>query len=412
MRKIIFFIIIIFLSCSLSDKEKITKVTFWHAMGGPLGRTLDKLIEEFNTMNDTIKVISVNMGNYNALSQKIMASILSRKTPTIAQVYETWTTSLYNAKALYPIQNFIDKDTSFKKELEDFFPVFIEDNTYDKILLTLPFNKSVSAYFYNKDIFEKKGIKRFPDTYEEMMEVMKKLNSKDTVATAFAITVGIFEQLLYSFGGRLLDEELNPVFDSEAGIKAIKYLQDMIYKYKVAKITTGYEHQDLFLSGKVCFIMGSSVSYSYLKRANPDFKIGLAPMPKGKERVVFIMGTNIGVFSLASEKEKDAAWIFIKWFLSPEIQARWAISTGYAPVRKSSFETEIIKKAFEEEPDLKKIWGQLDYAVFEPTIPQWFIGRKLLSQITLESALKSDEDPEKLLYLGKEEVKRALKQEY
>ncbi len=402
----------IFLSCSKGTDEKVVKITFWHAMGGPLGRTLDKLIEEFNSMNETIKVVSVNMGNYNALSQKIMASILSKKTPTIAQVYETWTTSLHNSKAIYPVENFIEKDTSFKKELDDFFKVFIDDNTHDSVLVTLPFNKSVSAYFYNKDIFEKKGIKGFPETYDEMMEVMKILNSKDTVATAFAITVGIFEQLLYSFGGRLLDEDLNPVFDSEAGIKAIKYLQDMIFKYKVAKTTTGYEHQDLFLSGKACFIMGSSVSYSYLKRSNPNFRIGLAPMPKGKERVVFIMGTNIAVFSNAKEKEKNAAWVFIKWFLSPEIQARWAVSTGYVPVRKSSFETEIVKRTFKEEPDLRLVWEQLDYAVFEPTIPQWFIGRKLLSQIALEPALKTDEPPEKLLRLGKEEVQRAMKQEF
>lgn len=405
-------ITLVSLSCTTGRDGKITKVTFWHAMGGPLGRTLDKLIEEFNSMNDTIRVISVNMGNYNALSQKIMASILSKKTPTIAQVYETWTTSLHNARAIYPAQNFIEKDTAFKKELTDFFKVFIDGNIYNSILVTLPFNKSVSAYFYNKDIFEKKGIKRFPETYDEMMEVMKILNSKDTVATAFAITVGMFEQLLYSFGGKLLDEDLNPVFDSEAGIKAIKYLQDMIFKYKVAKTTTGYEHQDLFLSGKACFIMGSSVSYSYLKRSNPDFKIGLAPMPKGKEKVVFIMGTNIAVFSNAKDKEKDAAWMFIKWFLSPEIQARWAVSTGYVPVRKSSFETEIVKNTFKEEPELRKVWEQLDYAVFEPTIPQWFIGRKLLSQIALEPALKTDESPEILLRLGKEEVQRAMKQEF
>lgn len=410
MKKVI--ILLIFISCSKVVDEKVVKVTFWHAMGGPLGRTLDKLIEEFNSTNDTIKVISVNMGNYNALSQKIMASILSKKTPTIAQVYETWTASLYNSKAIYPIQNFIIDDTTFAKELNDFFKVFIDDNTQDSILLTLPFNKSVSAYFYNKDIFEKKGITKFPDTYDELMEVMKILNSKDTVATAFSITVGMFEQLLYSFGGRLLDEYLNPVFDSDAGIKAVKYLQDMLFKYKVAKTTTGYEHQDLFLSGKACFIMGSSVSYSYLKRANPNFRIGLAPMPKGKERVVFIMGTNIAVFSNVKDREKKAAWLFIKWFLSPEIQARWAISTGYVPVRKSSFETGIVKRTFKEEPDLRRVWEQLEFAVFEPTIPQWFIGRKLLSQIALEPALKSEESPEELLNLGREEVKRAMQQEY
>jgi len=54
------------------------EVIFWHAMGGPLGDMLeDTLIAEFNLLHPDIRVVPVNMGNYNALSQKIMASVMA-----------------------------------------------------------------------------------------------------------------------------------------------------------------------------------------------------------------------------------------------------------------------------------------------------------------------------------------------
>ena len=412
MKRIILalFIILTLTGCKKERTDRVV-VTFWHAMGGPLGRALDQLIDEFNSMQDSIYVNSISMGNYNALSQKIMASILARKTPTIAQVYESWTTSLARSGAIQPIEDFVKKDSAFKNQLEDFFPVFIRDNTYDSVLYTLPFNKSVTAYFYNVDMFKKKGIDRFPETYTELIEVSRKLTSGDTLATAFSVTVGMFEQLLYAFGGRLLDENGNPVFDSEEGIKALKYLQDMLYKYHVAHLTTGYQHQDEFLAGRVAYVMGTSVSYAFIMRQKPTFTLGMAPMPHEVRKVCFIMGTNIAIFRRAREKEKRAAWTFIKWFTSPEIQARWALATGYVPVRRSAVNLPEVQKRFKEVPGLEDVWAQLDYAITEPVLPGWYIGRKLLSQLSLEPALRGGMDVEEVLRRGKLEVARALKQD-
>jgi len=65
------------------------RVVFWHAMGGPLGDVLeDTLIAEFNETHPGIEVVPVTMGNYRALSQKIMASVMAGEPPSMAQAYE------------------------------------------------------------------------------------------------------------------------------------------------------------------------------------------------------------------------------------------------------------------------------------------------------------------------------------
>ena len=46
---------------------------FWHAMGGPLGKSLDGLARDFSATGQELE--SVSMGRYQALSQKIMAAV-------------------------------------------------------------------------------------------------------------------------------------------------------------------------------------------------------------------------------------------------------------------------------------------------------------------------------------------------
>ena len=58
MKKIFLFIlifsIIVFAGCSKQTKSRKIELEFWHAMGGPLGDALTKLVEEFNDTHPDI----------------------------------------------------------------------------------------------------------------------------------------------------------------------------------------------------------------------------------------------------------------------------------------------------------------------------------------------------------------------
>lgn len=413
------FMIVCLFGCAKRDSG-FTEVRFWHVMGGPLGKALDSLVDEFNALNPDIHVTSVSMGNYQALTQKIMASILAGNPPTIAQVYESWTASLMRADAIHPIEDFIKGEGGLSEsEISDIFPVFVRDNTWDGIFITLPFNKSVAIYFYNLDLFESKGIEKFPETWDEFLQVAERLTedidgdgNNDIWGTAFPVSAGMFAQTLTTKGGSLLsNDEKIATFNSEEGIEAIRFIYDLIYTYKVAYLTTGYEHQDDFIAGNVAMIPGSSVSYSFIKMAKPSFRIGLAPPPGDKKKAVFIAGTNIAVFRKAEQKEKEAAWRFIKWFISPQVQARWAISTGYLPVRKSALELQIVKQHLQDVKGLRDVWTSLDYALIEPRAPGWLVGRRLLSDVGIEPILRGEMPIEETLDRCAQEVDRALASE-
>ncbi|MEO0289133.1 MAG: ABC transporter substrate-binding protein [candidate division WOR-3 bacterium] len=409
---IIFPLTIFFLfSCDIKDKN-VTEITFWHVMGGPAGDALREIVDSFNIKNPEYRIVPISVGTYEALSTKLMASMSNP--PVISQVYESWTSEFYNNGVIEPIEELIDEE--FKKDIEnDFFEIFVKDNTFDGKLLSLPFNKSVPAYFYNKDIFKKFSIEKFPENWEEFIAVTKKLTidldkdgKVDLHGTAFNINVWMFECRLFQYNGALVDSNMNPLFNSPAGVKAIEIDKRIVNVDKSGYITTGYQHQDDFLAKKVAIIYGSTVSLSFIKEAKPEFEFGIAPVPGGDKRAVVISGTNVAVFKKASHKQKEGAIKFIKYFTSPEIQSFWSYRTGYLPVRKSAMDSELLKRRFEEYPGLKDVYLQLENSYMEPQDRLWYLGRKYLGN-ALEYAIKGNQDSKKVLDEAAGEILKEMK---
>lgn len=416
MRRFVFTMMIISVliitGCQQGGNGGRTKVVFWHVMGGPTGDALKALIDSFNTMNPDMEVIPISVGNYNALSQKIMASI--QNPPVMSQMYESWTMELYEADRLEPIESMLDAE-----ELDaikaDMFDVFVKDNTFHGVMVSLPFNKSVPAYFYNKDRFSEYGMESFPDNWDDFFAAMRKLTvdmdndgNIDMYGTAFNINTWMFESRLLQFNGQLVDENMQPMFNSPAALKAIDIDRQMLNRDKTAYITTGYQHQDDFIAGKISTIFGSCVSLSFILDAQPPFELGVAPVPSGDRDAVLISGTNVSVFKKATDEEKAAALRFIKWFISPDIQAIWSEKTGYLPVMESSLENERLLSQFEKFPGLKSVYEQLNYAFMEPQANEWYLGRQILGE-SLEYIIKGNRDALKTLNEAAEEFRKELK---
>jgi len=393
----------------------VIEVTFWHAMGGPLGKTLEKMIADFEKEHPNIKIKSVGMGDYSALAQKLMGAIAVQSPPTIAQVYESWTTQFYQQGVLLPIDSLIQGPNGLSAtDLADIFPIFVEDNTWDGKLLTFPFNKSVPVYFYNIKMFRDNGIKEFPKTWPEFKAVCKKLTKdtngdgiKDIWGTGGGVNSWLFGCMLLQKGGDFFDEKTKRVLvNSPAGVSALEYLIDLIYKDSCQNFVLGYEPQNDFLSGKLAMIWGTSVSWAFM-RDKMTFEVGLAPIPKWDKPAVLTYGTNIAIFRKAKPEAIGAAWQFIKWFTNTKNQARWASATFYCPIRKSSLNEPEMQSLMKEVKGLDETLTQLANAFFEPRGEEWFAGRRYLGE-ALESAMRLKQTPKQAL----DEMARRLEKEF
>jgi ABC-type glycerol-3-phosphate transport system substrate-binding protein len=394
--------LLVLVTCSrVTDDGDVVKVTFWHGMGGPLGRVLTSLIDEFNETHPHIEIVSVSMGRYTALSQKIMAAVAAGKPPVMAQAYENWTVELIISGSIIPIEKFIRGPAGLSEEsLADILPVFIRNNQWDDVIWSFPFNKSVRALFYNKDLFEESGLEREhpPEDWGEYLGFARTITKDEDGdgrpeiwGTAGQVNVWTFGNLLLQNGGSFLDETGEAVaFDGPEGIEALTFMKKLLAD-SVGFIASGYEYQNDFLARKVGMMEGSTVSLAFIQ-GKYDFELGVAPLPAGKNPGVTIAGTNVVIFQGVSERQQEAAWEFIKWFTDTEQTARWAAGTFYVPVRRSAFETDILKERFETFPGLRDTYSQLEYASFEPKIAGWYAGRRYLAERSVEAVLRGDAD--------------------
>jgi multiple sugar transport system substrate-binding protein len=360
----------------------------------------DTLIAEFNLLHPGIAVVPVNMGNYRALSQKIMASVMAGSPPAVAQAYETWTAQLIRGGVIVPLDSLADADPLYSgDDWNDFYEVFRENNTFDGRVYSFPFNKSVPLIYYNADLYRELGLVP-ASTWEQQRRLLRALcldangdgdllDRGDRWGTAFGPSVWTFECLLAQAGGSLLTADGSAsAFQGPEGEEALGYLADLIYLDRTAYLSSGYDHQRDFLDGGLGQVQGSVTSLAFMEEelqrrreaGQPAFTVGVAPLPGFRRNTVYIAGTNVVLFRNEDPEVVEAGWEFIKWFTAPEQQARWSAGSGYLPARRSSLEYPALQEKFEMYPGLPSVIAQVETALFEPQTTAWYDGREFLSE--------------------------------
>ncbi len=420
MIQILIVVSFLIVGCGKGNKDNEstgkTEIVFWQAMGGPLGDALGELVEKFNKTNPDIYVRSINMGNYTALSQKVMASIQTGNQPDLAQAYEAWISNMIDGDVIVPIEDLIAEDEDFGKEdLQDIYPVFINSNTMNGRLVSFPFNKSVRVQYYNKDILFQNDLEpnKPPKTWSEFREYCKKLTQDtdgdgkiDQYGTTMKISAWQFENLLLQAGGQIMnDDYTKPLFNSPEGVEALNFITNILNVDKTGYLSPGYEGQKDFTAQKVAFYEDSSVSMAYMLRTGIDFNMGISAIPTKETKKNIISGTNVVIFKNEDKEKEKAAWEFVKWFTDTEQTARWSELTYYMPVRKSAFQVEALKKRLANNPEIASVYEQLETATFEPQISEWFEVRKYLEEHVIERVIRGILQPKEALDNAAEKIK-------
>jgi len=393
--------LVCFVGCrSLPHKNT---VTFWHAMGGESQKTLKTMVDRFESTHASIHIELVGMGNYDALSQKLMGAVAAENPPTIAQMYENWTTQLHAGGELVYLDSFVHgPDGLTQEEMADIYPALLENNSWDGRLLTLPFNKSVPVYYYNVPMFAAAGYPEFPKTWPEFKSAATKLTKRDPAGSvqvwgaAGGTDIWIFGSMLFQRGGRFLDkEDGTSFFNDKEGVEALQFQVDMVLKDRTQNTDVGRTPMDDFLVGGMATLTGSSTWRAPVVDEE-SFPVGMAPVPTWDRPAAIIYGTNIGMFRRATPAAKAAAWQFIKWFIAPEQQAEWSLGTWYVPIHRKSLDDPRLVDRLAKTPGLAAAYAQMDCAVFEPRGLKWLAGRKALVE-ELEQAMLGAKTPKQAL---------------
>jgi ABC-type glycerol-3-phosphate transport system substrate-binding protein len=220
----------------------------------------------------------------------------------------------------------------------------------------------------------------------------------DTWGTAFPInSLWLFQCLILQNGSDVFDSAGRAAFDGPEGVAALRLMSDLVNKHRVGYLTTGFEHQNDFLAGRVAMIQGSSASLAYLSLQKIPFRLGIAPLPGSSRRAVVLSGTNMAMMRQDDPADMEAAWEFAKYLVRTDVTARWSAETSYLPVRRSAFRHPLMAAKFGRFPGLERAYRQIEYAWPEPRDVAWLTGRAIMEEEGLQPALKGLKTPEEAL---------------
>lgn len=277
----------------------------------------------------------------------------------------------YNeVKDIPHIKGFTEDFIDFQTEVSSYF--IDKENIY-----TVPFDSTTMILYYRKDIFDRyrdrfmkeKGYDPTPGaenfTWERYYEVAKWINENvpdeevkygsGLMAQEHNSIFCEFSNILAAYGGDyFLDKNVSTLGLKSFGQTNIldqDFVQALDMYKKVASVSAPEsvnwnwtDTANAFRNGEIAMMANWDENYTYVEDlllSEVAGKVGYSILPYGDTRSGNIYGgSGIGINKYATDIEKQAAWLYIVWATSKEMQLKVLTHPegGSLPTRKSAYE--------------------------------------------------------------------------
>ncbi len=328
---------------------------------------LPAFTNEFMQANPGL-TIDVTPLPWDAAHNKYQTAIASGSTPDIAQMGTTWMSDFSDAFAPAP--------TSF--DSADFFDGAVKTTQVDGATVGVPWYVDTRVFYYRKDLAAKAGYTEFPKTWDDFKTFAQALQTK--AGAKWGVTLPVsgtdsFQSMLmfpWSGGAELMNaDQTEWTLDTPEWADAMTYYQSFF--------TEGIANPDpdkgagaaeaAFVDGSVpVMVAGPSVISSISKAGGGDAyksQFAVGRVPADKSSTSFIGGSNLVVFK--QSQNADAAWKFIQWMTTPDVQVRWQQAVGDLPAVTSAWDSPVLK----DDPFLSVFGEQLTSTDSPPTVTTW-----------------------------------------
>lgn len=218
-------------------------------------------------------------------------------------------------------------------------------------LYGLPYGAETSVLAYRRDLFSKHDLKP-PANYDEFRALLSLVRQKTGIG-ALASRGQAGHQAVHAWllhlnplGGSVFDDEWHPRFNDEAGLAALKFLQEVVATGPAG--IPGYgqgESNTAFLQGQAAMYLDSTLLAGLVNdpaKSRVAGKVGWALHPMGTRRASQSGGLGLAVAKNA--RNADAAFLLMQW-LTSKAQDKAVTAAGGVPIRNSTLgDAELMRK--------------------------------------------------------------------
>ena len=408
-----------------ADYEGTTIVVSWPALAH--FNAAEELVEEF--IEETGINVEVDALQYLALRDR---QLLEMSKPEgdydVVSWVVMWKGEYVNKGLLTPLSQFFT-DASLVDpmyDIDDIADAYLQNGGVvggdlgylpgpSGALYGIPFGAETSILAYRQDIFDEHGIE-IPETYDELRAVMQQLHELGIPALTSRGTTGHQVTAAWLFhlaplGGRVFDDQWNPVVNSPEAVEAAEFLREVVRTGPVGIPTFGFgEAAAAFLQGEAAMHL-DTLKIAAMSR-NPDLStidgnVGYALHPVGSR-----CGAETGGFALgipANSQNPEAAFLFIQYLTSRQGDRRM-VELGGDPIRISTLQDPEFAERFTEFPVVAE---QLPCADpnWRPLIPEWNeLNIDVLGQ-ALTQVITTDDPVQPIMDAANEQIRAIMERE-
>lgn len=403
------------------------KIVFWHNHTRGRQEALAAIVQEFNRNNPyRITVTQEHQGRYQDIFHKMLGVLNTPDAPDLVVAYQNQAATYQLAGGLLDLTSLIDspKWGLASEEQNDFFPAFFRQDIFPifrHARLGLAPNRSMEVLYYNIDWLRELGFNAPPATPDEFKAVTcKAAKTPFSKVTARAGSMGYamdfdashLASWVFALGGEIFDEQkMAYTYNSPAAQQTMTFLRDLFKSGCAAAVSERFGDQTDFGTGRLLFTTASSSALPFYKDAVDNgarFAWSVAPLPfLTPTPVVNVYGASVSLPKTTPQRQL-AAWLFVKYYTSPSVQAQWGMAANYFPVRRSAAAS--LQHYFEHNPAYKTAFDLLAFSKYEPSVPGYDFVRDLVAKAMAAILIQGVEVRGALEKLNKESNEILLEQ--
>jgi multiple sugar transport system substrate-binding protein len=351
-----------------------TTLRFWNGFTGPDGKTMEKIVRQFQVDNPDVAV-RMQIIPWGTYYDKLTLSLAYGGAPDVFVMHAARLPEFASFGTLRPLADHYAEEPRLRAA--DFAPVPWRATFYGGQQFALPLDVHPIGLYCNTRLFKAAGIvdaagnPKAPHTWDEFLADAKKM-TRDTDGDGrpdewgFVYTLQRSNMLTFfaQFGASILTPDMKAAaMDSPQAIQAAERMRDLIYTYHVAPKPEGVDAWLAFRQGKVGMAMEGIYMLTSLEEEKGLEFFG-APAPQFGPRPGCWGGSHLLCQPAGIQAAQSAAaWRLMRYLSDHSLT--WA-KGGQTPARRALLRS----PEFAAMPVQAQFARQLPYVQYEPLSPR------------------------------------------
>jgi len=302
--------------------------------------------------------VNIVTADWTHVADKVLVALASGSSAyDIVEFDNCWVAQFAETEWLRPLETF----TTAEEYIKGMLPGLVKIFSAKGHLHGITWNNDVRLFMYNARMLKQAGIGAPPATWGELVEQSRLLQAagiaKYGLIQGWERHGNLMDDhtvMVRDFGGRILDENKNPVLDSPEAVAALQFMVDMFRKDKIidpTSLTSSLKViQEVFLRGDTAFFpqawpgVYTNSRDPKLSRVVGEVEPASKPLEgPGKKSVLMCVPEALAIPT--ASKHPDEAWAFIKFITSKENNKAQCASIGTLPIWTDLFnDPELLRK--------------------------------------------------------------------